>query len=115
MDTEEDGEYIQKSFRLSQLHLNYLDNIDRKNSSRALRQILDKSMQNQKVIDRRMFIDRTITLSSLGFMLIILSYLFDTPFIFAKLFLIIAGTFIVIYITIGGLIHAVQVSKKYRI
>jgi len=112
MDEEiEIPKYFSKNFMIAQEHIDFLDKIN-KNNSLALRTILNSIIRYTQYENRIKIIDKLLTRASMGFILILISYILNNTYL--TTISICCGVFLVVYSIIGGFIDAVQLSKYKR-
>jgi len=107
----EQSDSFQKTFFISQKHLDFLNRIN-ENSSLALRTILDSIMNGDRYDKRVKRLDNLLIRVSLGFILILISYILQQPLL--GLISILCGVFILSYAIFREVFDAVQLSRFKR-
>ena len=111
VDTEDfvpsDNVFFIQSFNIAQKHLDYILSVN-DNKSVALRIIIDRCIreEHKRIIP---VVDRCIFLMTFGFIVLMMSSLMDN---WVRFSCVVFGVFLVCYGALGGVISAVQFSKK---
>jgi len=100
--------YFRKSFNLTNEEIMYLESLD-KNTSLALRKIINSYIKRNKYETRNKILDRLMVKTGIGFFFILNSYLFTD--VYVKLFSISIGVFLVSFGVIGGIFDIKQLNK----
>lgn len=97
-----------RTFNITQKHIDFLNKIN-DNNSLALRIVLDSIIKNNHHTRFMKEINNILYFSSIGIILLFISYLI--PDFVIKLICISIGSFIVIYNLIGGVFSAISLQK----
>ena len=102
---------IHRNFSLYPHQLDFLQDINKDNTSQALRTLIDSIINGQEQTQRKKILDNSIMWACFGSIFLFISYLLEPTL---QLISILIGTFLFAYGIIGGILLALPSTKQRR-